>query len=213
MNNSQFDVSDFVEASKGKTSLKFQDAKQQGKFELGVTMMIYKWEALDIAVENQWGGLESSEKRDWLNGVVIEAFMNEKIIDVEYIEEILLNAMIDEFDVNVEDDSALPIAAGIIELYKQCDRMDYATIDDLYSKYLIKQEQKKNSPTSRANIHINNDPLNPDISSSEEESENELEPEDMDVDMEDSNDYKPPAPVVDDDGFELVQKKGKGRRH
>ncbi|QLL32406.1 hypothetical protein HG536_0C05750 [Torulaspora globosa] len=200
----------FVEAAAEEPNLKFKDEKQQARFELGVSMMIYKWEALDVAVANNWGGPASAEKRDWITAIVVDLFKDGKYVDAAMVEETLLYAMIDEFDTNVEDESALPISSKIIEIYKQCRLQDYSTVEELYTGWLEKQN---NAETSQSKVVVvQEDPLNPDVSSSEESAEEEDEQEqaedaeDADVEMADS---RPNQPVVDEDGFELVQKKGR----
>lgn len=201
------DETAFVEAASGRTNLIFEDDKQQARFELGVSMMVYKWDALDTAVENKWGGPDSAEKRDWITSILVDLFRNEKVVDAILIEETLLYAMIDEFETNVEDDSALPIASEIINIYKQCDMHDYSKVEGLYIEW---QNRQKNKISRKVQLH--NDPLNADISSSSSDDDEEMIYEGEDnrsVEIDESSTLEN---MVDDDGFELVQKKGK-RRH
>lgn len=194
-----------VEAPQGANNLLFKDEKQQARFELGVSMMIYKWDALDVAVENQWGGPDSAEKRDWITAIIVDLFKMEKVVETILIEETLLYAMVDEFDTNVEDDSAVFIANGIIELYKQCQALDYSTVESLY---LAWQEKQKNKSNKRV-VQVKDDPLNPDISDSEDEEDyGEEESQDVDMDV-DEQQQTNPEPIIDEDGFEVVQKKGR----
>lgn len=200
----QIDPTEYVEAPEGVESLRFNNAVQQAKFELGVCMAVYKWEELNTAVENSWGGPNSGEKRDWISGIVIELF-NEKIVDITLIEETLLYALVDEFDTEIDNDSALEIAALVMKFYKQVLLQQYATIESMYEQFSAKQ-QLKSGPHK---VVINADPNNPDVSDDEDD-----EDEDQDIDMEDTMDVDPEpkqAPVIDDDGFELVQKKGRRR--
>lgn len=196
-----------VEAPQGANNLLFKDEKQQARFELGVSMMIYKWDALDVAVENQWGGPDSAEKRDWITAIIVDLFKTEKVVETILIEETLLYAMVDEFDTNVEDDSAVFIANGIIELYKQCQALDYSTVESLY---LAWQEKQKNKSNKRV-VQVKDDPLNPDVSDSEDEEDyDEEESQDVDMDV-DEQQQTNPEPIIDEDGFEVVQKKGRRR--
>ena len=183
----------------------FPDEKQQARFELGVSMMIYRWDALDVAVENNWGGPDSSEKRDWITGVVVDLFKSEKVIDVASIEETLLYAMVDEFETNVEDDSALPIAMEIINIYNDCFNVNYNKVEQLYLEWEEKQKTKK----AKRVIHVEGD--DDDDNDDQDDDDNEDEDEEMEEAMPDLVSTKP-EPVVDDDGFELVQPKGR-RRH
>lgn len=203
MSSTAYDLA-VVEAPTEAKNLQFEDEKQQARFELGVSMMVYKWEALEVAVANSWGGPSSAEKRDWITAIVVDLFKSEKIVDAATIEETLLYAMIDEFDTNVEDESTVPIAVGIIDIYKQCQVQDYSTVEQLYTKWV----EKQNSGESAKVITIEEDPLNPDASScdeGDEEDEDEGEGEE-DIEM---NDQPSSGPVVDEDGFELVQKEGR----
>lgn len=209
VNMVSIDPTDFVEAEEGALSLRFGDEKQQAKFELGVCMAIYKWEELNTAVENSWGGANSADKRDWISGIVIDLFQ-EKIVDIQLIEETLLYAMVDEFDTEVDNDSALEIGALIFNLYKEVASKNYNTVDAIYNKWQEKQSRSE----SKSKIVIEEDPNNPDVSEGEDDEESEDEKhyipqltqdDGMDVDEE------PKGPIVDDDGFELVQKKGRRR--
>ena len=93
---------DCVEAPQGANNLLFKDEKQQARFELGVSMMIYKWDALDVAVENQWGGPDSAEKRDWITAIIVDLFKTEKVVETILIEETLLYAMVDVYKSQVK---------------------------------------------------------------------------------------------------------------
>ena len=203
------DPTDFIEAEEGVDSLRFEDEKQQAKFELGVCMCIYKWDELNTAVINSWGGPNSADKRDWISGIVIDLF-SERIVDVQLIEETLLYAMVDEFDTEVDNESALVIADMIVKIYREVYLKKYDVLDELYSKW----QKRQSSQGQQEKIVINEDPNNPDVTDSEDEDEDEDETPAL-VQNDDSMDVdEPPAPIVDDDGFELVQKKGRkgGRR-
>ncbi|CAI4654817.1 rRNA accumulation- protein [Saccharomyces cerevisiae] len=205
MSTQYIDETAFVQAEQGKTNLMFSDEKQQARFELGVSMVIYKWDALDVAVENSWGGPDSAEKRDWITGIVVDLFKNEKVVDAALIEETLLYAMIDEFETNVEDDSALPIAVEVINIYNDCFNLNYNKVENLYLEWQEKQRTKK----SKRVVHIEGDDDEED--EDEEDYDDEDEDEEMDEVVSDLVSSKP-EPIVDEDGFELVQPKGR-RKH
>lgn len=190
---SLIDPTDYVEAE---TTLRFGDERQQAKFELGVCMAIYKWDELATAVDNSWGGPNSAEKRDWLSGIVIELF-NEKVVDIAAIEETLLYAMVDEFDTEVDNDLALEIGALVFQIYKDCADKNYTRVDALYQAYQSKQ------PTPKR-VEVAEDPNNPDSGDDEDEDVDEAGDLQMDVDH---VHHEHNEPVVDDDGFELVQRR------
>jgi pre-rRNA-processing protein TSR2 len=48
-------------------------------FEEGVGYVLKSWTALKLAVEQDWGGVESGEKRDWMIGIVVDYFGKRKV--------------------------------------------------------------------------------------------------------------------------------------
>jgi len=76
------------------------------KWELGVSLILDNWDVLTEAVNNLWGGEDSSGKRDWLAGAIVEMFVGRPETDEYDIEETLLQVMEDEFSVCLEDDSS-----------------------------------------------------------------------------------------------------------
>lgn len=207
------DPNEYVEAAEG--TLQFGDQTQQGKFELGVCMAIYKWEELATAVDNNWGGPQLADKRDWISGVVIDLFTENKIVDIQLIEDTLLYAMADEFDTEVDNDSALEIGALVFKLYQECAQEKYDTVDALYQAY-----QEKQAYRAKHLVELQADPNNP--SDSDDDSDDDEEDHDHHHHQHDNQGHLhthhedlmdvDDGPVVDDDGFELVQSKRKGRR-
>lgn len=47
-------------------------------FEEGVSYIFRSWTALRLAVEQDWGGVESAAKRDWFMGVIVNYFGQRK---------------------------------------------------------------------------------------------------------------------------------------
>ena len=83
----------------------------QAKFTHATALILHSWSALDIAVQNEWAGPDSSSKRDWLGGVVVDlfSFPPGKQIEVDDLEELLLQILEDEFELRLEDDSAYQV--------------------------------------------------------------------------------------------------------
>ncbi|KAK9479767.1 Pre-rRNA-processing protein TSR2-domain-containing protein [Lipomyces japonicus] len=118
---------------------------QLSRFELGVCMLVYKWEALTVAVQNQWGGPDSADKRDWASGAVVALYEEQDEVDEEDIETRLLQIMEDEFDVNVEDDTAYDTAQKIVKVFEQCKKNDFSTVDELYKEYEASGQRSRTS--------------------------------------------------------------------
>ncbi|KAK7204637.1 Pre-rRNA-processing protein TSR2-domain-containing protein [Myxozyma melibiosi] len=118
---------------------------QQSRFELGVCMAVYAWEILTVAVQSGWGGPDGADKRDWMTGSIVELYESQDEVDSEDIEARLLQVMEDEFEVAVEDDSAYSVAEQIVRIFAQCKENDFSLVDNLYQKYLAKQNSRSTS--------------------------------------------------------------------
>ncbi|KKA30271.1 hypothetical protein TD95_004385 [Thielaviopsis punctulata] len=122
-------------------------------------MSLHLWSSLSLAVENGWGGPDSSDKRDWFAGVIVDLFpaytdaapptttttnsaattdptVPELIEDVETV---LLQVMVDEFDVAIEDDSAYDLARQLVNVYTQCAQGEFAEANTLAERFRTKK--------------------------------------------------------------------------
>lgn len=182
--------------------------KIQAKFDLSIALTLSTWSSLTLAVQNSWGGPQSSEKRDWFAGAISDLIANMPDADVEYIEEFMLQVMNDEFDVNVEDGSGEEIAAKIVGLRKLTSQGDFTVVDEMYKKWQERQARGGGAVNFQQ------------VERAEDEDETDWDSDDMDED-EGNGDVdmgqvqvvaKPPKeriqPKVDDDGFiEVVGKR------
>ena len=53
----------------------------QAAFDNGIWYALSLWPALHVAVQNSWGGPDSSEKRDWFAGAVSDLFTERQDTD------------------------------------------------------------------------------------------------------------------------------------
>jgi len=172
----------------------------KAQFELGISLVLFNWTALRLAVQNGWGGPESEDKRDWLAGAVWELFEKEDNLPAMFdVEDLLQQVMQDEFEVILEDDSAIQIAGEIIRIYEECSVGDFKSVLTLFESF-----QKDKEKVDLVSFNQNKS----DGSEDSDESGS-------DVDMESGEDMEPgnrpmsaSRKIVDDEGFELVQ----GRR-
>lgn len=187
----QIDETDFEKAP---DTLRFSDAQVQARFELGVSLAVHAWDTLDVAVALGWGGPQLADKRDWMAGLVVELFDGPEV-DIALIEETLLYAMVDEFDTQVEDDLALPVAANVMKAYRQCRAGEFGEIEALFQRW-----QEKQARGARPGVKVEGD------ESDEEEGDSDEEME-VDTPLQPPSQPEPTGPIVDDDGFELVQRR------
>ena len=89
-------------------------------FARGVIARLAIWTTLRIAVKDNWGGPGASSKRTWLASIIVDAFEEQTPIpDDQYIEELLLQVMSDEFETVIEDGSTEAVAVDIVRLWDE----------------------------------------------------------------------------------------------
>ncbi|CEJ91147.1 hypothetical protein VHEMI06880 [[Torrubiella] hemipterigena] len=188
-------------------------ADRQSNFEQGVACAMNLWPALTLSVQNKWGGDDSADKRDWFTGAIVDLFpeftddanaKSAQEADVEDVETVLLQVMMDEFDVNVDDDSAYELALQIIRIRMQCTVGEYTEVKELQQRFASKTG-KVDQLFKKAEDPDQDTDAEPDDSAAESD-------DDDDVNMDEAPALVPtrkekPAPQVDEDGFTMVTKK------
>ncbi|TDZ44725.1 Pre-rRNA-processing protein TSR2 [Colletotrichum trifolii] len=192
----------------------------QSSFEQAVALSLHMWPALTLAVQNHWGGPDSADKRDWFAGAIAELFppftrvVNDQAApasnstleepDTEYVETMLLQVMVDEFEVNVDDETGFDVAERIIKLRAECAKGNLDAVDDLRKKW----DSRKGAKVDGLYKKVEADDQDTDW-----EDDSEGGDDDDDVDMDDAPQLvaaaprERPQPEVDEDGFTMVTKK------
>ena len=180
-------------------------ASSQTAFDSGIWYLLSLWPALNVAVANNWGGPTSSDKRDWFAGAVSDLFLERPDTDSLDLEAVLLQVMQDEFDVNVEDESEVEVAAGICRLRMRIyENGDVDAADEVRKRW-----EARGGKVEKVNVVEN--------TADDEVSDDEYDGDEIeDVEMGDAE--APPLvpvkekqePEVDEDGFQKVV--GKRRR-
>lgn len=122
--------------------------------------------------------------------------------DEEWIEEFLLQVMLDEFEVNVDDESGADVAEQICRLRKDCGKGNFAEVMAMKERWESRRGNEVAALFERKEAEDGEDE-----SSDSEEDEDD---DDMDVDMDEAPQLvrrEPVAPQVDEDGFTKVTKK------
>ena len=172
-------------------------------FARGVIARLAYWPALRIAVDQAWGGPESAEKRTWFASVIVDAFEEQDPSpDDQYVEEMLLQMMEDEFSANLEDGSAENVAKDVVRLWEDI----HVGKQDLVVLFEQQAERLKGK-TLQVQEEVG--------SGSESEDDEDGEEDESDEAPQLTDQGHGPTkqePQIDEDGFTLVQGKGKGRR-
>ncbi|RSM07369.1 hypothetical protein CDV31_008643 [Fusarium ambrosium] len=182
-------------------------AERQSEFEQAVAYALHLWPALTLSVQNGWGGPDSADKRDWFAGAVVDLFpeftdappaqndKNAKVPeepDLEDVETVLLQVMVDEFEVNVDDDSGTEVASNIIRARTGCAVGKFDDVQALRTRWLNLKGTKDTDWES--------------------DDDDEDDEGGADVEMDEapalvSAPKEKPQPQVDEDGFTMVTKK------
>lgn len=197
-------------------------ATRQSNFEQAVACALHLWPALTLAVQNNWGGPDSADKRDWFAGAVVELFSEfvdaqpgepakatsaADEPDMEDVETVLLQVMMDEFEVNIDDDSSLEVARSIVKARAQCAIGDFGDeVKTLTERFANRKGNKVDQMFKKAEDQ-DQDTDWESGSSDEDEDDN-----DGDVQMDEAPQLvavpkEKPAPEIDEDGFIKVTKK------
>ncbi|EAW11294.1 pre-rRNA-processing TSR2 family protein [Aspergillus clavatus NRRL 1] len=174
--------------------------------DLGITLAINNWPALTMAVQSNWGGPTSSDKRDWLCGAISEMINERPETDAIDLEDVLIQVMNDEFDVVVDDESTGPVAAQIMAIREQTAMGDFALVQEMWEAWQKKSQTRDNVAAAFQRVEAEDD---------NQETDDDEEDDDEDVDMGDAPELvraprEKVEPEVDEDGFTKVV--GKKRR-
>jgi pre-rRNA-processing protein TSR2 len=157
-------------------------------------------------VANNWGGPDSEDKREWFAQTTIDLLNENPDADGEWMETFLLQVMLDEFEVNVDDESGYEVAEQILRLRKDCAKGDFRQVVAMKEKW--DRKGGKSEDVGKLFEKRERNEEEDETDGSEEDSGDE---DDGDVDM----DEAPPlvtvkhavVPEVDEDGFTKVTKK------
>lgn len=178
-------------------------------------------------MQNNWGGPSSADKRDWFGGAIVEMFPSFVDLakpqqpqpqsktstaapppplleepEIEDIETTLLQVMVDEFEVNVDDDSGFESAETIMRVRAQCAKGDFTEVNDLQRRWEAGRGKKV------AAVQAPDADQDTDWESSDDDNDEEG----GDVEMDEAPALVPipkekPPPEVDEEGFTKVTKK------
>lgn len=157
-------------------------------------------------MQNNWGGPNGSDKRDWFAGAISELFDERPDTDQLDLETVLLQVMQDEFDVNVEDETEVPVAEEIMKIRKEIfEEGSFAGVEAVKARWAAR------GGNAVANVNVVSQTIGEDGQEMQDDSEDD--DDDDDVDMDEAPALVPrekPEPEIDDDGFTKVI--GKKRR-
>ncbi|XP_059106415.1 pre-rRNA-processing protein TSR2 homolog isoform X2 [Peromyscus eremicus] len=114
-------------------------------FGAAVRAALDAWPALQIAVENGFGGVHSQEKAEWLGGAVEDYFIANADLDLEEVEDFLGELMTTEFDTVVEDGSLPQVSQQLQAMFHHFQKGDGAALQEMTAQ--INQKKCKVTAT------------------------------------------------------------------
>ncbi|KAJ2629649.1 rRNA accumulation- protein [Coemansia sp. RSA 1290] len=118
----------------------------------GVDHVLKKWTALELAVQHEWGGRDSQEKRDDMVEEITGHFDNlvskRQAPEETDLQELLLDIMDEDFSVTLEDGSEKEVARIICTIFQECKQGNFATVDKLAEERDARERQQSTGRTA-----------------------------------------------------------------
>ncbi|XP_004511364.1 pre-rRNA-processing protein TSR2 [Cicer arietinum] len=85
----------------------------------GIILLLSRWQALQMAIKNKWGGCDSLHKSDQLASHIFSCLSKSNSpVRVEDLENILHEAMLLTFNTEIEDGSIEQVAEQLIAIHE-----------------------------------------------------------------------------------------------
>lgn len=114
-------------------------AQIPAKIDLLISLTLHSWPALTLAIQNNWGGPASTDKRDWFCGAISDLLSTNQIADADDLEEVLVQVMLDEFEVVVDDETPAEVAGRIMKGREKVMKGEFGEVDGLWEAWREKQ--------------------------------------------------------------------------
>ncbi|GHJ88683.1 hypothetical protein NliqN6_5085 [Naganishia liquefaciens] len=205
----------------------------------GVDSILDLWPALRLAISEQWAGPDSAQRKVDIQSYIIDVFEDairqdhgsveaaaamsasasgahplDSVMDEEELADCLIAAMQEAFDVDLEDDSDQTVARDIIRLWKQLVRGNQDMLHEVEKMAAERAGQRVKARGQDGTQDVDEDGNPVEDDGKVEDEDDDDEDQDMEDDSEapqlvDNKEQPSREPVVDDDGFTLVQKGNK----
>ncbi|KAJ4721571.1 putative Pre-rRNA-processing protein TSR2 [Melia azedarach] len=177
-------------------------------FREGIALTLAQWSALQMAIENEWGGRGSRAIAEQLVSDIFSWFTQSKeMLYIDDLENILDEAML-SLNTMTEDGSVEEVAEKLMIMHEECLEGNYQSIVKL----------RETHPPAVARSHVRQTMNNDEDDDSSDDDENDAS--NMMVDTSGSNSNSNPANIqtrgaaaTAEDGWTVVSSKQKGKRN
>mmetsp|Transcript_32085 Transcript_32085/g.102087 ORF Transcript_32085/g.102087 Transcript_32085/m.102087 type:complete len:194 (-) Transcript_32085:84-665(-) len=176
-------------------------------FVSGLQAVLQSWTALNLAIEQNWGGGNSNAKAQALFETLLATFQKGKDIYPDVIEDILLVRMDEDFQTRCDDGSIEEVARCLVQMYNECGAGNFTLVQTTMSRLQERQQRGQSAAASSANGGEAPEEDGDDADSAGDEDAG------MDEDGDAMDEDGGAAAAEEDDGWNTVPVKGrKGRR-
>ncbi|ONI26285.1 hypothetical protein PRUPE_1G015200 [Prunus persica] len=96
------------------------EKSRHGCLEQGISAVLSRWNGLEMAVQNQWGGRDSTRKAQQLSADILSWFSQSKAPPyVEDLENLLHERMLLSFNTDIEDGSIEEVAEQLMIVHEE----------------------------------------------------------------------------------------------
>jgi len=169
----------------------------------GIRLVFGRWTALQMAVENQWGGRDSRAKADQFGESIHSWFCRtrgphyfEDLVDMMY------DTVSDSFNADFEDNSVEEVAEQLLIIHEECLQSNYSSVEKLRNLHV--QGNAVSQSRQLAADDADSDSSDDDDDMMEDEAA--VAPVEMVVDR-----PRPSRPAPDADGWTVVPPRHGGR--
>ncbi|MQL71868.1 hypothetical protein Taro_004196 [Colocasia esculenta] len=97
-----------------------------------VSLVLSRWTALQMAVEDGWGGKDSRRKSQELESAIVSWFtQSNDTLYIDDLENMLDESMVVSFNTEIEDGSVEEVAEQLMVIHEECRQGNYASIEKL----------------------------------------------------------------------------------
>lgn len=138
-------------------------------FREGVALTLSRWSALQMAVDNEWGGRNSRQRADELGHDIFTWFTQSKEpLYIDDLEDLLYEAMI-ALNTVAEDGSVEEVAEKLVIMHEECLEGNFAAVEKLreaalkrvapaHVKQVVEGEEEEDSDSDSEDMTVDDSP-------------------------------------------------------
>jgi len=168
-----------------------------------VHVVFGEWTALKMAVEQEWAGSGTRDRALGLLNRVRDGLLASSTVYRDEIEDMLDNALIDDFNIEAEDESPAQLAVLLCTMHEEAKAGTSPTADALLARAAGRRTWVEVPPPPRARG---------DDDSSDDDCDEDEDGSGAGSSAAPMQEYVRPEPEVDEDGFQTVApRRGRGK--